>query len=165
MLIVVALGFTAAFAGHTYGYTGGPYQLLKPRFYDPSQRIRYHYGFDDGHSHDGYGHGFDGYNSQHVHDRHGNAVAPSNRYQVIRFQGSLPEQTCKDVYGADNPLCAPQPPEPPHAHEVSRYPVYRPGTVPPSIERRVHIQITVDSAPVSGGGGVQIGMLLNPSAE
>jgi hypothetical protein len=160
ILVIVALGFTAAFAGHTYGYTGGPYQLLKPRFDDPSQHIRYHDGFHDGHSHDGYGHGFHDSNSQHDHNRQGNAETPSNRNQVIRYQGLLPEQTCHDVYGADNPLCAPEPPEPPHAHEVSQYPVYRPGLIPgftpaSAIEGKIAIQITLGNSGISGGGGVQ----------
>jgi hypothetical protein len=81
-VVIVATGLTvaAASAGH-----GGISQRLpdafKPRFDDLSQYIRYHPGFHDAHSHDGYGHGHHGGNSTHVHDPSGQAIS----YRFLLF--------------------------------------------------------------------------------
>ena len=110
MLVIMALGFTTAFTGHIYGYTGGPYQLLNPGFNgSSSQPDKYNISYDE---------------SSFNHRNH--VEAPSNRSQTASYKDPSSEQTCEDVFGADNPLCALISPEPPNAHERAEYSTYRP---------------------------------------
>jgi hypothetical protein len=111
MLVIMALGFTTAFTGHIYGYTGGPYQLfnagLDGSSYQPDEYI---ISYDE---------------SSFNHRNH--AEAPSTQSQPASYKDPSSEQTCEDVFGADNPLCALLSPEPPDASERAEYPMYRPG--------------------------------------
>lgn len=84
-LLLTAIGLAALAAAAGVGYYHGGSVDIKPRFNQLSQWIRYHDTFHDSHSHDGYGHGYHGGNSGHVHDAAGDAVAP-DPMQVIRMQ-------------------------------------------------------------------------------
>ncbi len=74
-LLLIALGMAGLAAAAGHGYYHGASVDIKPRFDQPWQRIRYHDAFHDGHSHDGYGHGYHDSNTNHVHGPAGDAAA------------------------------------------------------------------------------------------
>ena len=74
VIVTAGVAVTLATAGHGALYQRLP-DAFRPRFDHLSQYIRYHPGFHDAHSHDGYGHGYHGGNSTHVHDSSGQAVS------------------------------------------------------------------------------------------
>ena len=111
MLVIMVLGFTTAFTGHIYGYTGGPYQVFQDRLDgSSSQPNEYDIGYD-----------------QRSYETKSSTETPSTQDRVIGNQYFSSEQTCEDVFGIDNQLCAAHPPEPPDAHDRTAYPTYRPG--------------------------------------
>lgn len=91
---LAALTVVVAVAGH--GIPGAS-TALRPRFDDLSQYIRYHPSFHDGHSHDGYGHGFHGGTTRHVHDADGNPTHPPYVFPMLsNTQGQPPVSSQPD---------------------------------------------------------------------